>query len=188
VLLKPEQLIGPVLPPPPPPPPPLATLTVVVTAFAEPLALLGTTEKVVVDVIFAEAEPNPVATAGAAHVKFVGGDAVPQVAVNITGPPAAGRLFRSAVSEQPEGAPPGGGVVGAPSQFSVKLPLPPVTENDAQDELLNVNDAAWLGAAPKVSKVLQQISAAVRAVRIINGAPRRRRVAGRRTAPMATGL
>jgi len=57
VVLKPlQEMFSGLLPPPPPPLPGGATLTVVVTAFAAPFALLGVTEKVVVDVI--DALPN----------------------------------------------------------------------------------------------------------------------------------
>jgi len=49
----------------------------------------------------------------------------------------------------------------------VKFPFVPDTENAAQLLLLNVIDAAWVSAAPKVNNVLQQIAAAACKVRII---------------------
>src|SRR5206468_3380363 len=109
---------------------------------AAPLALLATTEKVVVEVMLAVAsvELFPFPAAGAAHVKFVAAPPSRHTAVKLTSPPPAGRLFLSALTEQFEETPT---VVVVPaSQLSVKLPFPPVTENDAHDELLNVNDAA----------------------------------------------
>jgi len=108
VALKPLQEIGP-LPPPPPPPPPLlpgVTETVVLTPFAEPLELLGTTEKVVVAAIVAVATAGLVAegVAGADQLKLVAG--VPlHDAVKVTGPPPATRLFALGVTVQLVGTP-----------------------------------------------------------------------------------
>ena len=78
-------------------------------------------------------------TAGAAQLYVVGVFPALQEAVSVTVVPGVTALLLE-LTEQFAGTPPV--VVGAPSQFSVKLPFEPVTENEAHDALLNVNDAA----------------------------------------------